>query len=361
MWNLMKSQTCAALSLCVLIYLKLSFLTSPLYAMIDLEETAQDFVLSSERIYLSEFPHAFNPSIVRWHGKLLLSFRNIPNPRASFTSQIGLVWLNEDFTPASKPQLLDPQIEDPFISPLIPTRSEDGRLVLINDQLMLVYSDNKDMIISKAGFRVYVAEVVYQDDCFSLRHVEGLMRFEGESQQRREKNWTPFDYQGQLLLAYSLAPHRILRPIRNTGECQTYSESTSDIDWRWGELRGGTPALVVEGRFLAFFHSSKEMVSVQSQGKSSFHYFMGAYTYTLEPPFSITGMSPEPIVGKGFYTGNEYKPYWHPVNVVFPCGYVFDEQFIWVTYGKHDHEMWITKLDKKGLLESLVPVSPVLD
>ena len=98
------------------------------------------------------------------------------------------------------------------------------------------------------------------------------------------------------------------------------------------------------------------METVQSNGQTMAHYFMGAYAFSLAPPFEITQISPEPIIGKGFYIGKVYNPYWKPVKVVFPCGFIFDDKYIWVAYGKQDHEIWIAKIDKNGLLKSLNPV-----
>ena len=84
------------------------------------------------------------------------------------------------------------------------------------------------------------------------------------------------------------------------------------------------------------------------------HYFRGAYTFSRHPPFEGTAVSPQPIVGKGFYHGPIYERYWGSVRVVFPCGFIYDENYLWVSYGRQDHELWIAKLDKKKLLESLV-------
>jgi len=86
------------------------------------------------------------------------------------------------------------------------------------------------------------------------------------------------------------------------------------------------------------------------------HYFMGAYTFSNSPPFNITQISPEPIWAKNFYSGLNYERYWGSVRVVFPCGFFTDEKFIWITYGRQDHELWIVKLDKQGLLKSLIPI-----
>lgn len=339
------------------IYLVFAFilLSLKISAYTDLEQKAQEFVLETKQIIISEYPNAFNPSIIRWNNSNLMSFRVIPDPKHTFNSWIGLIRLDEKFRPIGKPQQLKIRPEN---AP-VPSRIDDGRLVSIDNRLYLVYSDNEDMIITRGrgGFRMYIAELDFDGKIFFVKTIERLSSFEGNSMSRREKNWVPFDYYGQLLLAYSIVPHRILRPVLGSGHCETFVSSESLIKWNWGELRGGTTALLDGDNYLAFFHSSKPMVTTHSQGKEVLHYFMGAYTFSNHPPFAINQISNEPIIGKKFYNGPDYKPYWKPVKVVFPCGFIFDDNYIWIAYGRQDHEIWITKLNKKKLYASLVPVS----
>jgi predicted GH43/DUF377 family glycosyl hydrolase len=204
---------------------------------------------------------------------------------------------------------------------------------------------------------MYVAEVHHEGDSFFIDEPAPITSFHIVFKPRWEKNWVPFVYKDELLLGYSLSPHIILKPILGTNLCETMADTSNQATWDWGELRGGTPALLEGDRYLAFFHSSKLMSTIHSKGKNLKHYFMGAYTFSSEPPFNITHISPEPIVGKKFYRGPAYKT-WKPLRVVFPGGFVTDDEFIWVAYGRQDFEVWIVKLDKKRLLDSLVPVSP---
>lgn len=330
----------------------LLFYLNPLSAFLDLSEMVQGFVLETKRIHIPGYPYAFNPSIIRWQGAFLMSFRDIPNPKNNFESQLGLIWLDDNFNPISSPQILDTQGNS-----LIPSRSEDPRLIKVGARLYMVYSDNKDEKITRGGFRVYIAELKFDGRKFFLYKTEGLNRFEGESNLRREKNWVPFDFEGNLLLAYSLTPHLIFRPLIGQGECETLAKTHNNIQWDWGTLRGGTPAVILDnGNYLSFFHSSQLMETKQSEGKSIPHYFMGAYTFSSIPPFEIISISSEPIIGKTFYDGVIYKPYWSAVRVVFPGGFVFDDNYIWIAYGRQDHETWVVKLDKKLLYESLIPV-----
>lgn len=87
------------------------------------------------------------------------------------------------------------------------------------------------------------------------------------------------------------------------------------------------------------------------------HYFMGAYLFSEKPPFQMTSISPEPIIGPNFYSGKKHQT-WKPLRVVFPGGFVYDDTYIWVVYGRQDHEAWVVKLDREGLINSLIPVRP---
>ncbi len=323
--------------------------------VIDLEDYAQDFVLEAKQIEIPGYPYAFNPSLIRWRGFYLLSFRIIPNRSASFTSYVGLILLDDDFNPVSDPQILDTR----GMESMVPSRAEDARLIYIGEKIYMVYSDNSEVQIAKGGFRVYLSELTFDGAHFQVQNIESLLQFEGETRSLREKNWVPFDYQGNLVLAYSFQPHKIFLPLRGTNSCETLFCTSNEIDWPWGILRGGTPGLagaLERDEYLAFFHTSLDMVSEHSDSKKALHYFMGAYTFSAEPPFEIKRMSAEPIVGQMFYKGAMYKPYWHPVRVVFPGGFVFDENYIYVAYGRQDHEIWIATLDRKKLIDSLLPV-----
>lgn len=323
---------------------------------IDLErDMAQDFVLDTKKINIPGYPHAFNASIIRWHGFLLLSFRIIPNSKLSFNSNIGLIRLDDTFKPIGKPQILNMRITSN-----VPSRAEDARLITVKDRLYIVYSDNREPKISRGGFRVYVAELLWKKGIFRMSTPECLSDFEGKNSRIREKNWIPFNYNDTLLLAYSLTPHRIFHPLLNkTGKCQTIAETTIDWLWNWGVPRGGTPALLINNKeYLSIFHSSNWITTIQSENKPMTHYFMGAYIFAAAPPFEILKISPQPIIGKNFYSKTTYKPYWKPIKAVFPCGLTFDSRYIWIAYGKDDHEIWIAKLDKEALLQSLVPLNP---
>ena len=292
---------------------------------------------------------------------MLLSFREMPaeheeiDPEISSSgeSSIGFVFLNDDFTIVGKPYILDLHRFHGERLPYI--RTDDARLVKVDERLYITYSDNPNEVVTQGGFRMYVGELDFDGCGFFLKSLESIKTFPGESPERREKNWVPFDYKGLLFLAYSIQPHRVFFPyLDGSEECIEWSLSRGDLSWRWGELRGGTPALRCGAEYLAFFHSSIDIATEHSCGEVMPHYFIGAYTFQKDPPFALTRISPFPIVGKGFYEGKRYPYYWKPVQVVFPGGYVFDDDYIYLVYGRQDHELWVAKIERSRLFESLM-------
>lgn len=342
---------------CVLLLL---LICSSINALTDLNSMCQDFILETKQIIIPQYPSAFNPSIIRWNDQLLLFFR-IRDPLTNSTNQIGITLLDDDFNPVNDPQLLEILLQWSTVLPvsLKPQVSlQDPRVIAIGDTLYIVYS-NLVSIGSNNVSRMCISKIYYDGVKFYGGTPDVLVEFDGMVETKKEKNWVPFNYDNHLFLGYSLVPHKIFMPIPRTNTCVTLATTAASTkNWYWGELRGGTPALLVDGDYLAFFHSSKGMATVQSQGERITHYYMGAYTFSSHYPFDITKISPCPLVHPSFYDGPAHDT-WKPIRVVFPCGYVHDQDYIWVSYGKQDFEMWIAKIDKQKLLQSLVPVDNI--
>lgn len=318
----------------------------------DFDKKIQPFILEEKQLIIPGYPDAFNPSLIRWYdGRLLLSFRT-REPLTHSSHLMGFVWLNEDFEPEGEPRLLSIYEE----APLKTSRAQDPRLIRVGDAYYIVYNNilsNEDLETR----RMLVARLHYEDDHFYIIKPQYLLDFKGDKKNWREKNWSPFEYQGKLFFSYSLNPHRVFMPSLLDGKCETGAcTMMENFHWKWGELRGGTPAVLDHDHYIGFFHSFMDMASVQSKGKIISHYFMGAYCFNSKFPFALTHMSPEPIVGKTFYGGPDY-PTWKPLKAIFPGGIMVDEKYVWVVYGRQDYEAWVVKMDKEGVIKSLVPVA----
>lgn len=311
---------------------------------------ADSIVLKTKMLQFDDFPDAHNPSLLKLEEGYLFSFRYQPDRWGEYwISQIGVVMLDDQFEPIGEPQLLDTRLVDNFI----PSQSEDARLFTYKEKTYLIYNDGVENVNPTTSQRrdMYLAELCCEKGEFFLSTPLKLF-YEAKRSIPWQKNWVPFEWNGMLLLSYSMVPQEILFPNLKNGECYFGYKSHASVDWPLGVLRGSTHAVLDEGEYLAFFHSGMITSSTASAGWNLWHYFMGAYTFSAEPPFEITKLSAKPIIGEGFYTYSSFLK-----RVIFPSGFVIDGPYIHVAYGKDDSEMWIATLDKEALKTSLVPVT----
>lgn len=318
---------------------------------IDDTRSGNGIVKATKRIYFDDYPDAFNPSIIDVPGGYLLSFRYCPDREHNpWLSYIGAVFLDPSFEAKGPPQLLVTRPRTSFVR----SQSEDARLFRWNQRIFLIYNDNMELECTSTYDRrdMYVAEVQVRGERCTLSPPLKLVYEEKYNAQLWQKNWVPFEWKRKLLMSYSLHPHEVISPNWHNGSCYRMALSTPLIHWAWGTLRGSTPALLVDGEYLAFFHSSKVLPSKASWGYSIWHYLMGAYTFSKDPPFQIRKISAQPLVADGFYTESSYMK-----RVIFPGGFVTSGGELYLAYGKDDSEMWIATLDLNALKASLTPVN----
>ncbi len=307
-------------------------------------------VASTKRIYFEKYPTAYNPSILKIESGYILSFRYNPHIYEPLVSHIGIVLLDDNFDPHCEPYLLDTRCLDTRT----PSQSEDARLFEYRGRIFLIYNDNTDFKVRYYWERrdMFIAELIYENGSFELSPPLKLIYEDKYFTQYVQKNWVPFEWNQQLLLAYSLAPHEILTPNFANGCCLPSYTTSSKFDWNFGILRLSTPPLLVDGEYLAFFHSAAPAISKASYDQELLHYFMGAYTFSAEPPFQITQTTPLPIIADDFYTPSSLIK-----RVVFPGGFVVSGDQIHVVYGKDDSEIWIATIKKSDLKNAFVRVN----
>lgn len=315
-----------------------------------LNELMDPAVLSVKKIEINGFEDAWNPSLLETEQGLLLSFRLTPHSDQLNISYIGLVLLDENFDPISEPQLLDTRT----YSSLTPSQAEDARLISYQGKIYLCYNDNKEKlaISNKQRRDVFLTEVLYDQGLYYLAPSQKLIHGKEYKNQLWQKNWAPFEWNGQLLMSYTLNPHEVILPNLETGLCTpVYSTKFKEDFWKLGPFRGGAPAQLVNGEYLALFHTGCRISSEFSK-KNTWHYFMGVYAFSSEPPFEITRITPAPLTHESFYTVTNDK------KVIFPGGFVIRGDILYFVYGKDDHEVWVGTLSLKQLDQILVPVTP---
>jgi predicted GH43/DUF377 family glycosyl hydrolase len=343
----MKHALLALLTLCLTLEFSLQAIER-----IEPLDTSNQIVTATKRIHLDNCPGAYNPSIIRYQDGYLMSFRWSPN-RIEFPwiSFIGIVLLDDSFEVISKPELLDTR----WSNDATPSQAEDARIIDIDGKIYVIYNDNMDIVFPNTWERrdMYMAEILIENDQVTLLEPIKLLYEAKYRSMPWQKNWNPFIWKNQLLLSYSINPHEVLVPDLQTGACQRLSETEKyHINWDFGGLRGGTPAVLVDGEYLSFFHSGEIKRTPCSDMYDIWHYYMGACTYGAEPPFELKKISNKPIDAVGFYTYSHYSK-----RVIYPGGFVLDGENIYLSYGKDDAEMWIATINLAKLKASMVDVN----
>jgi predicted GH43/DUF377 family glycosyl hydrolase len=300
-------------------------------------------VLSVKKIKVPSVAGAYNAALGITERGHLLFFRydspSLKNDPASFFSNIGCIHLGPDFEPLEK-EFSKIETESPF--------SEDARFFQHGKSYFLIYNDLISSVANRRGIRIGAIDV--KKRC--LEYVTTL----DEGSLKMEKNWTPFSHRGEIQFLHTIHPQKILSlpdPRKNCLRALTTLPS-SELEWtsKWGALKGGTPAVLVDGEYLSFFHSSFE------DRKGIIWYVMGAYTFAANPPFKLNRISPHPLLFDGIYD-TVHQALANPrVRAIYPTGLICERgDVIHVSCGENDSGIKIISMDKKALFASLIIIS----
>jgi len=139
-----------------------------------------------------------------------------------------------------------------------------------------------------------------------------------------EKNWLWFFHDGLPHLVYGSSPHCVVRSSETFDPINCWF-TPNELEWDYGQVRGGTPPIRVAEKYWTFFHSSLPL-----DGRKQYH--MGAYAFEAKPPFRITRITSFPLLsGSKLDRSSTSKPW-----VVFPNGALLREGKWTVTMGVND-------------------------
>lgn len=225
---------------------------------------------------------------------------------------------------------------------------EDPRAVMFNGK---TYVSACDFVIENKGWTGAHQAMFEVDDNWSMikrwdpdygKNGPALGRNTGN-----EKNWLWFFRDNKPHLVYSANPHTVVefdQQFQHPVEHSTVNSQIHEI-WTLGEIRGGTPPVLLENEYWTFFHSS---VQWRDDGKR--WYVMGAYAFQSTPPFQITKITMRPLLcGSRFDHWAEGKPL-----VVFPCGALMREGKWLVTGGLNDLDSFFIEIPHTELLERTI-------
>lgn len=321
------------------------------------------------------FPSLLNPCFLFWNGDIVVSWRKDPS-----TIRVIFIKVQEQYSTVGSKIA---HYMDYFLGyshfyndkyPHLEFSGEDPRLYTMGEynssskqRLWVAYCQRHRR--SRPELWMSYAELLLENENELKQDYIINFNFKMESQSD-QKNWSPFtlmDTEEQLWI-YGVNPHRIVKQVLTKFKNHVFGETVhstkygnvrniSDI-WNWGELRGGTPAVLIDRKFyLAFFHSSNDPPRTGDVLRT---YVFGAYTFCIKPPYRVLKISPLPITHESMFKGpwtDLPLSYYHIDYVAFPMSFIIDGNDIHLTYGKQDVDGWMMKIDMASMLDSLVTVN----
>lgn len=235
---------------------------------------------------------------------------------------------------------------------------EDPRVIYHNGK---TYVSACNFILNKTGWsgaHQIICEV--NNDWTSVKRYDpeyGGNGFDSWSITRHEKNWIWFFDVNCPHLVYSASPHRIARfnmdfeHIKNDDWLASeYTEEWNSTIWRYGDIRGGTPPVLVGSEYYTFFHSSTLWRSPKRQ------YHMGCYSFSKDNPngvsFAMKSITLEPLLSGSI--SDRWKP-GCPI-VCFPCGSIFKDGIWTITGGCNDLDTFWCDIPHDILVNQMIEI-----
>lgn len=216
---------------------------------------------------------------------------------------------------------------------------EDFRLVCIGGEIYGVFNDQLGSMGSKSPGRrsMYLARFAFTNNQLEMKHriplhFPGAVEFYNgpNIESFVEKNWTPFVFENELYLLYTIDPFLVLKPNLETGECVELSRKNFDVAC-FAFPRGGTPGIVVDDCFVSFYHAFYKEKETR-WGLKQQCYYMGAFAFSKEVPFDVIGKIDAPIGNPDMYFKRK---------IVFPSSLIYRDGKLRLFWGADDKKMFM--------------------
>ena len=306
------------------------------------------------------FPNMLNPSIERWNNHTMMIWRP-----GLYDSNITVAWLNANNSKIDEEKIMNGLgFRSQFSIKLFPFNNmrEDPRLLLMHDNSLVITYTSKVSLFEPPKQCYTIGRI--NKITGKIEFIDSIL-MENKEWKPTQKNWIPFENNNKLLFIQNINPLHIIEnimydPITRIGTMQSIIKLNNTIKLPWRAeygfpIRGGTPAILVKGVYLAFFHT----VSKFQHPLELRTYFMGAFTFCPHFPFKIHSMSSHPILKEELYQG-KWTDSPKIDYVMFPIGIMLDDKnssFVWVSLGHQDRQGLVIKMNINGLFRTMDQVA----
>lgn len=218
----------------------------------------------------------------------------------------------------------------------------DFRAIFSNSQLFVSFTQILFNYNDNNVHRQVLQRIVLDENHKFISYPPTLLlsdSFETDFNDRNwQKNWVEFVYEDEIYMIRNISNmstvkvlHEILQrkqqgmAVEIVHEIQMNECYMDKIKWndRYGVLRGGSPALLIGNEYLAFFHSNDNRVHACGLR----NYYFGAFTFSSEPPFTLTGVSQYPIADNNNKNlNNAFADVARLSSVIFPMSFFLQDK-----------------------------------
>lgn len=272
-------------------------------------------------------PGGYNPSLIRWEGKLLCIYRY--HPARNWVTKLRVAELNEKYEALNDLPVHIPDSRDDY-------SNEDARFFVHNGKLNISYTLATWPPKAVVGY----GELEHHGNHWDVP-MHNQVEYGHNDWSGLEKNHIFFTKGDALFCIYQVSPEQIVLQIE--GDKVVSEWRTKSPHWPFGQMRGDSAPLPWDEKHdLRFFHSCARYPS----GK--FRYHVAALLQDREPPFQIRAVTRGPLFSgqpKLVTDRHHRKP-----NVVFGGSAIQDVNGIFLALGTGDEQAHAQTVQKTQLM-----------
>ena len=225
-------------------------------------------------------------------------------------------------------------------------RCTDPKLIWRDKELLIIYSSIHNVHDSQEYMCGSVALSYETGGRFSNNEE---FRISTPDLHGRQKNWMPFNHDGNIYLIASVCPHIVYQLVDNN-KCIKVYENDWSHPWMIGtQLRGNTNAVRIDDTsYLATFHTAM-------WHNNKYYYDNGFYLFSSAPPFKVMRCASRTYLPAEAACSNYFRKH-NQIVCNFPVGMMVENDNVIISYGDNDSNLKIVEYKLSDVLRTMVKV-----